>query len=601
MLPADALLAALGEDLPYDTPQCSFKPCSSTIGLLVGAQPGIASAVLHYNRRVIVLGSPTAPFLAVPGTIAARRHAPLAISQTLAGGGSVRLAGFDLDCYLVELTGVDNLDWAPDGDGMRERRCTVDDEVIRWDALVPTRDERDPDPSVPVAVVVRVLAGTRLPSADGRLRVQAADGRIVLALAMAVLDVADLQIRMRLRTAPADAAAAEVRARAWWRGFLGPWAPVCASDEERRVLALAGYTLAMNSARSPGMLARRTAIFPNRGAYPTHFLWDSGFHCLALREFAPGLAEDSLLLLTENLRADGKMAHFLCSTWMRPGASQPPLVGWAGAALVAHRGGDRGLAARLLPALRRNTQWWLAQRMTRFGLISCPEAMETGWDDTPRLDHGPILALDMNAWLILQIRACAELGRLLGDGPGASADRALADQLSRTLIEHCWDAQAEVFRDVLVADGRRLDAITPAAFLPLLAGVLDHDLPAARASIRRWLLAPEHCFGPVPFPTIRYGAPEYVSAPPARTTGHGACCWRGPMWPNVAWCMVEVLDRFGFAAEAVEACRRLWRVLVADGHLNEYFDSRTGAGCGADQQGWTAAVAVAVHTRLARG
>jgi hypothetical protein len=55
------------------------------------------------------------------------------------------------------------------------------------------------------------------------------------------------------------------------------------------------------------------------------------------------------------------MPHFVAATWVRPGASQPPLVGWAAERLVDARG-DLGLARRVLPALDANNRWWLANR-----------------------------------------------------------------------------------------------------------------------------------------------------------------------------------------------------------------------------------------------
>ncbi|HBM80287.1 MAG TPA: hypothetical protein DD426_05540 [Clostridiaceae bacterium] len=66
-------------------------------------------------------------------------------------------------------------------------------------------------------------------------------------------------------------------------------------------------------------------------------MWYACFQNLALEYMNPLLAEDSLLLLTENQRIDGKIPQFICSTWVRPYESQPPLVGWAALRLIKQR------------------------------------------------------------------------------------------------------------------------------------------------------------------------------------------------------------------------------------------------------------------------
>ena len=67
---------------------------------------------------------------------------------------------------------------------------------------------------------------------------------------------------------------------------------------------------------------------------------------------------------------------------------------------------------------------------------------------------------------------------------------------------------------------------------------------------------------------------------------------------NVAYLMVEVLEKTGFRDEAVTARERLYRVMVEDGDLREFFDSRSGEGLGAYEYGFTAAVCLRLHREL---
>lgn len=264
------------------------------------------------------------------------------------------------------------------------------------------------------------------------------------------------------------AAEAEAQSLAWLETALNGFRPNTTEPHEQMVLARALHALISNCTEAPGMLAGHVAAFPNRGTYPTHYLWDSCLQNLALELLEPKLAEDALLLLTENQRADGKMYHFICSTWGRPHETQPPLVGWAALRLIRARQ-DKALAAKLLPALQHNTRWWLTQRMTRFGLVAALHGHETGWDDSPRFGQGPIVATDINSFLVLQMRACAEFARLQGDEPGAAAQTAEADRLAQTIVDVLYDRDAGLFWDIHVASGQPLKLRTPALCLRLHA------------------------------------------------------------------------------------------------------------------------------------
>ncbi len=178
----------------------------------------------------------------------------------------------------------------------------------------------------------------------------------------------------------------------------------------------------------------------------------------------------------------------------------------------------------------KNNRWWLTQRMTRWGIITCPEPLETGWDDTPRLDHGPILALDMNSYLLLQMRCCAELAKRIGDTVTQAQTQAMVHTHAARMVERLYDEKDNLFKDVLVATGEKLPIKTPACFLPLLAGVPIEE-SKARRMIENSLLNPNHFFGSVPFPCVAYDEPTY----------HAQKWWRGPTWMPVAYLMLEVL------------------------------------------------------------
>jgi glycogen debranching enzyme len=203
------------------------------------------------------------------------------------------------------------------------------------------------------------------------------------------------------------------------------------------------------------------------------------------------------------------------------------------------------------------------------------------------MDQGAILPLDMNSYLLNQMYTCAALARYLGDESTAAEVSAQADALAARMVEVFYDADANLFLDVLLKTGEKLELKTPASFLPLWAGV---PLPKerARTMITDYLLNPAYFFGAVPFPSVAYDEPGYESGR----------WWRGPTWLPVAYLMLEVLLRYGFKAEWRAAAERLYAMIVADGRISELFDSQTGEGLGAAQQGWTAGILLRLNREL---
>jgi hypothetical protein len=612
---ADRVVALLGDAIAYDTPDRSFSPFWSNVGLGfragVGAgapglasaagfaggpaaatdaapelghgAPGIAACFLHVNRITRTLG---APFLEAPGRWLDEHADALSVVQRL-DGGRLRVAFAATDAFVVESEGLPSvrLAWLDDPE-LARLRLEGRGAVRRWRALLPTLDARDPDAFLPLTVAVRVVRG-RWDEDDGGRVLCDADGTLCVVVALGLLDSDDADLDARL-----DAAAgfdeALARSRRWLADALGPWRPPAPSPDAERLAATAAFALLANTCAAPGAMKGRLASFPSRGGYPVHFLWDACFHTLALERFAPPVARDALEVLLDAQRADGKVPQFVASTWVRPGASQPPLLGWAGERMVEH-GDDLPLARRLVAALDANHRWWRAQRGTRFGLIACDDPFETGWDDSPRLDDGPILALDQNAYLLRQLRATARLAARVGDDAVAARSSAHAEALARAIVAHLYDPDRNLFLDADAASGARRPLLTPAAFLPLWAGV---PLPRDRvdAMVRGALLDPRRLFGAVPFPSVAYDEDAY----------RPGAWWRGPSWPPIMMLMIETLRGLGYEDAARDAEARTYRTILADGELRELFDSATGRGLGQRHQGWTAAVFLWIAARQAR-
>ncbi|MBD3315057.1 MAG: hypothetical protein GF344_04665 [Chitinivibrionales bacterium] len=585
---AEVMVDALGIDNNYCDSDHSFSPFYSNVGLAFNEKPGIANLFLHYNRKTIAFAE---PLVRITGPAKMREHAALWIEQVLTAG-KASFAFYERNAWLMETEGAPGAEIRLAREGLSELRFEYQDRntnprIVLFTGLVPTLDERDADRSVPFLFGVAVMKGALEPVGHDSVLGVSPDqsGFIRLAFAVEILDMNPKRMLKTLGEAP-DMKGARERSRAWLVNALGNCDIQTGDARTEGILARAATSLVTNACAAPGILANRVASFPGRGRYPAHYLWDSCFQNLAQENMDPQLAPDALLLLTENIRIDGKMFQFLCSTWTKPIESHPPMVGWAAWRLVRQRN-DKAFAQKILSALRRNNYWWLTQRMTRRGLVACAYPPEVGWGNTPRFERGPIIPVDINAYLLMQVRACASLAHYTGDNSAARALTEQAATFAQTLVRVLYDPSDNLFKDVLVATGERLPLRTPACFTPLLTDV-PLDEHKRSAMIGGYLLDPNQFFGGVPFPSLAYNEPAYESGN----------WWRGPTWMPVAYLMLTVLRNHGFEKQWRQAAERLYTIIVDDGNIREFFDSRTGKGKGAHRYGPTAAVLLRLHMAL---
>ena len=595
---AQTVINSLEGKIDYSKHQTSFSPFYSDIGLGFSGNSGISSLFLHYNRITLGLGT---PFLKINKTLKRSENSLLSVRQFY-GDSKAEFAFYEHNSWMAEFENVESIsfefplsavDTSENKSSVSEPRIKQDGDkaVFLFKGYLPTGEcnKRDPDKHFPIILGARIIEGF-VESGDGldeKLVIKSSEkGWIRLAFSHINLDISEKRIEMLLQAAPPTILEAKALSHEWLKLALWNTRFKADDDKETATLSTAAVTLLFNSCSAPGMLSGRTSAFPSRGGYPVHYLWDSCFQNLGTEPMDPRLAEDALLLLTENIRHDGKIGHFLTSTWMRPHDSQPALIGWAGLALVEKRN-DKELAKTILPALLKNNEWWFNQRMTKHGIIGCWNPLETGWDDTPRLDRCPILACDMNAYLLLQIQTTAKFAKLLGDNAMAAEIKVQAADFEKNMMNVLYDEKENIFRDVLMENKKKLPLLTPACLLPLLADLRLDDV-VIRNMIEKHLLDKNLLYGDIPFPSVAYNERCYEADN----------WWRGPTWMPIAYLMTLILKKHGFEDEWRASAQKLYDILKTDGNLHELFNSKTGEGMGNPQQGWTAGIFLKLHEEL---
>lgn len=577
----------LSFEMDYSGINTSFKPCYSNYSLCFDKNNGALSLALNYNRKSRFLWN---SFVKIPGAVES-------LSQRIDGIKiKTSSAAFDIsasgtDIYVLDISASDKVEIFADaddklGDNWLEEKYSKNLLVRGYSA---NADSRDPDRFAPVMIGVKLLSGEFRYYKNGRIFIKPdADGRAYAVVCPEVFTPSADSIRKKYASAAKTTDEARETVKAWVKECVGDTLEMPRDPRAKDTFLRAVEGLIFNLTKAPGALAGRISAFPSRGGYPTHFLWDSAFQNLGYELMNPDIARDSVLQLTENIREDGRIAQFLCSTWQRPEYVQPALVGWMALRyLDTAKCNDKKLMKELFTALDANNKWWLNNRMTKFGLLFCEHGLETGQDDSPRFDDGCILALDMNSYLVSQMRCTAEIARRIGFAGRAKEWDASADRLARKMVEYLYDEETNMFYDAKADTAQKRPLLTTSAFIPLWCGV---PLPEDRimAMIKGNLLDPKRNFGKYPFPSVAYDQPEYISGG----------WWRGPTWMSEAWLMLEVLEKYGFEDEHREAMKRLYDMITEDGQLHELFDSQTGEGLYNAQQGWTAGTYIRLCSML---
>ncbi|MFF7249665.1 amylo-alpha-1,6-glucosidase [Embleya sp. NPDC008237] len=409
--------------------------------------------------------------------------------------------------------------------------------------------------------------------------------------------------------APADGPTVLAAARARWSAWFDRMPTVRADLYERA--AMAWWTLGVNLLPI-GFAGGREGLVPSRFGYVGVWNWDSYFHAIALRHGDPELARDQIRILLAHQRPDGlipdvvhdegvlaetddlprsdraRLAEHVGQALGEEAArtaaagevvpvTKPPLTAWA--VWKIHRAApDLAFLAEVYEPIARSQEWWLTHSdPDGDGLAEYLHPYSSGLDDSPVWDYGPRAEPpDLNAYLALQFDVLGDIAEALGRIEDAATWRQRAAAHTELLVARRWDGK----RFTTVSAGRVVSVRTPLELLPLLTGRLPREIADRLVEDLR---SPSF-WGERPVPTVAFDDPTFD--PDAM--------WRGPVWLNVNYLLIEGLRRSGYPDVADELTERTVRMVAEGGGLYEYWNPLTGgrAGRATTGFGWSSALFV---------
>ena len=215
---------------------------------------------------------------------------------------------------------------------------------------------------------------------------------------------------------------------------------------------------------------------------------------------------------------------------------------------------------------------------TATGLVKWWDGLESGADNNAvlvRRYHNSMAAADVNAFMVLDYRAMAEVAVRLGKAAEAAAFREREARLAEAIQTHLWVEDAAIYSDYDAVERRLACRVTYSDLIPLWAGLASPG--QARAMIERHVFAPRELWSPHGVRSLAADDPAYNNENVIKPYSN----WQGPIWPHANWMAMHALLRYGYRAEALDVAVRVTRLCVADlernGMMHENYHADTGA------------------------
>jgi glycogen debranching enzyme len=347
---------------------------------------------------------------------------------------------------------------------------------------------------------------------------------------------------------------------------FGAWRDACppAPDRYAEARELAAY-IGWSAVVPPAGNFVEPAMLMSKNWMTNAWNWDNYFNAWANTYRDPDFAWGLYMLHIRHQHPCGALGDAINQQKIGWSYTKPPVHGWMLRRMMAiSEKIDFDRLEQVYEPLVRWTQWWFRYRDDdNDGICQYHHGNDSGWDDATAFDIGmPNEAPDLNALLVIQMDALADIAERLGKGDDAAQWRQRSADMLEVFLKHSWrDGQFRSMVSGSHAYGDEGDSLLN--YIPL---VLGHRLPE---DIRKQMidgLTREGRF------LTEWGlATEAVDSPEYLQRGY----WRGAIWPPPMMMIIDGLADAGETDLAADLAERFCRMVATYG-FGENHDALTG-------------------------
>ena len=331
-----------------------------------------------------------------------------------------------------------------------------------------------------------------------------------------------------------------------------------------RTFQKAASVIKVNLHSPQGMIPFRWTT-PDRVPHGKMWLWDSALHGIGLRWLDPQAAVEQLMAVATLAAENGFIPINYSPEGTSSDMTQPPILAWS-AWEISQKAFQMDFFGEIYPYLKRFLEFFLRERdQDANGLCEWEHKNASGMDNSPRFDNGPQFdALDLNCFLANEFGTMARIAEKVGGAFTAEIDywKSKFDEIKRNINALLWNEEAGFYYDRYL-QGELMNIETVCGFLPLFAGVAS-EKQAER--LIEHLTDEAKFWTPVPIPSVSKDELSYSKD-----------MWRGPMWLNYNYFVIQGLRKYGYGEIADELVNRSFDEVVkrylGDGVIFEYYDA----------------------------
>lgn len=356
-------------------------------------------------------------------------------------------------------------------------------------------------------------------------------------------------------------------------------------NDDRRLLRSHLEAAAMHVVKPASGMLRHDYLVP-AGPYREQWDWDAFFMALALirREAANAVyLKNWALNYLEHAEGDGRVPGCLTPEGPDPRVRQmKPFL--AQGALLA--------SVTLDDFVWYRPHWEALERVVTYrerhgwchdlGLATWYDGMESGMDNNVAVLEFPVhtvVAADLNAYLYAEYGALAELARRADKPVEGERFAKQAAEIKERMNRFLYSPEEAIYYNVFSVSRRHIRRISVSSFVPLWVGLAGPE--EAAATIRRYLLDPEHLLSPFGFRSLSRGDFTYNNCNIIKPHSN----WQGPVWVVATYLCLQGMIRYGFREQAAEIADRLIAAVAEDirvtGGMHENYHAEIGEGLAA--------------------